>query len=176
MRRNVANVSNNADALLRVHAQCSNASNVDFIRDLVVDESYRASSSVTYDSHTCYSRRCRCTSYEGNSCRLPTRLGSTYSYCASNNCAIWITAPYLEPYQHGCGTIDTRRRLFNDTLVCGRRRKIQQQNLYLESDFDALASRRGLVLSRGVRHGYSVTHTAKPFALSSIGGSLQTST
>ena len=115
------NVSNNADALLRVHAQCSNASNVDFIRDLVVDESYRASSSVTYDSHTCYSRRCRCTSYEGNSCRLPTSLGSTYSYCASNNCAIWITAPYLEPYTDTdvCthSIMDATTGVFNGTLV-----------------------------------------------------------
>ena len=177
------NVSNNADALLRVHAQCSNASNVDFIRDLVVDESYRASSSVTYDSHTCYSRRCRCTSYERNSCRLPTSLGSTYSYCASNNCALWITAPYLEPYTDTdvCthSIMDATTGVFNGTLVVDApSQQFNNNNRYLESDFDALSRVDGdLVLSRAAFDMYRYSRDAysrKPFkALSSIGGSLQ---
>jgi hypothetical protein len=71
---------------LRVHAQCSDASVVDFIRDLVANEVYQASSVMTYDSHTCYSRQCRCTTYNGYECRLPTTINSRYSYCSNQNC------------------------------------------------------------------------------------------
>lgn len=114
------NISNNADALLRVHAQCSNASDVDFVRDLVPNESHRANSAATYDAYTCYSRRCRCTSYEGNMCQIPTSIGAKYGYCASSNCMQYVNAPYLEPYTSTdvcTHTIVDAAGVFNGTLV-----------------------------------------------------------
>ena len=114
------NISNNADALLRVHAQCSNASDVDFVRDLVPNESHRANSAATYDAYTCYSRRCRCTSYEGNMCQIPTSIGAKYGYCASSDCMQYVNAPYLEPYTSTdvcTHTIVDAAGVFNGTLV-----------------------------------------------------------
>jgi hypothetical protein len=114
-------ITNNADALLRVHAQCSDASVVDFIRDLVANEVYQASSVMTYDSHTCYSRQCRCTTYNGYECRLPTTINSRYSYCSNQNCMQSIEASYLEPYTSTdvCthSIMDESTGVFNGTLV-----------------------------------------------------------
>ena len=114
------NIANNADALLRVHAQCADASDVDFIRELVVTEVFRASSVMTYDSHTCYSRQCRCTTYE-QSCRVPTTINSRYSYCSSQDCMSSIEASYLEPYASTdvCthSIMDENTGVFNGTLV-----------------------------------------------------------
>ncbi len=113
-------IANNADALLRVHAQCADASDVDFIRELVVNEAFRASSVMTYDSHTCYSRQCRCTTYE-QSCRVPTTINSRYSYCSTQDCMSSIEASYLEPYASTdvCthSIMDENTGVFNGTLV-----------------------------------------------------------